>query len=325
MRVARLHAAEDLRLATEPDPEPADGEVLVRVRAVGLCGSDLHWWSEGAIGDAVLARPVVPGHEMAGELADGTLVAIDPAIPCGRCEQCLEGNGNLCPSVIFAGHGVRDGGLCELMTWPAGRVFSLPQGFSAADGAMLEPLGVALHAVDLAHPRPAWSVAVVGLGPIGLLLVQLARVFGAARVTGVDPLPHRRDAALRLGADVAVEPPSVPELDGDANVVFEAAGTDSAVALALELARPGARVVLAGIPDDDRTAFPAGLARRKGLTLVIVRRTKDTYPRAISLVAAGRVDVRSLVSSVHPLADSVAAFRAGAGRTGLKVVIDPSS
>ncbi|MEU4221734.1 alcohol dehydrogenase catalytic domain-containing protein [Actinoplanes sp. NPDC026623] len=322
MRVARLHGAGDVRLHTERRPEPAgDGDRLVEVTSVGLCGSDLHWFAEGGIGDAVLARPLVLGHEMAGVIRggpdDGVAVAIDPAVPCGACGSCRAGHGNLCPDVIFAGHGSRDGGLREFLTWPAGRLHRLPAGMSADDGALLEPLGVALHALDLAHLRMASTVAVVGCGPIGLLLIQLAFRHGATRVLAAEPLPHRMAAAARFGAEPAGE-------QGVADVVFEVSGSDAAVDAALRLARPGARVVLVGIPDGDRTSFSAGLARRKGLTLVLVRRMGEVYPRAIDLVARGLVELAPLVSDVFALSEVTAAMAAAAARTGLKVVVHPN-
>jgi L-iditol 2-dehydrogenase len=322
MRVARLHGAGDVRLHTEQRPEPAgDGDRLVEVTSVGLCGSDLHWFAEGGIGDAVLARPLVLGHEMAGVIRggpdDGVAVAIDPAVPCGACGSCRAGHGNLCPDVIFAGHGSRDGGLRQFLTWPADRLHPLPGGMSADDGALLEPLGVALHALDLAHLRMASTAAVVGCGPIGLLLIQLAYRHGATRVLAAEPLPHRLAAAAEFGAEPSGE-------QGVADVVFEVSGSDAAVDAALRLARPGARVVLVGIPDGDRTAFSAGLARRKGLTLVLVRRMGEVYPRAIDLVARGMVRLAPLVSDVFALSEVTAAMTAAAARTGLKVVVHPN-
>jgi len=320
MRVARLYGAGDLRVAQEPDPSavPA-GHSRVRVTAVGLCGSDLHWFAEGGIGDAVVERPLVLGHEFAGVLDDGTRVAVDPAIPCGVCESCLEGNPNLCPTVRFAGHSTQDGGLRELLVWPSHRLHALPDTISDAGGAVLEPLGVAIHAFDLGHVRIGSSVAVVGCGPIGLLVVQLARAAGATSVLAVEPLAHRRAAALAYGADVALEPGNAAGSVFD--VAFEVAGTDAAVDTAMQLVRPGARVVLAGIPDDDRTSFSAALARRKGLSLIMVRRMKDVYPRAIALVQRGLVDVESLVTARYPLEQADEAFAAAVKREGLKVVI----
>jgi len=323
MRVARLHGAGDVRLHTERRPAPSDaGDRLVEVTAVGVCGSDLHWFAEGGIGDAVLARPLVLGHEMAGVIRggpdDGVAVAIDPAIPCGACESCRAGHGNLCPDVVFAGHGSCDGGLRQFLTWPAGRLHPLPDALSDDDGALLEPLGVALHALDLAHLKMAATVAVVGCGPIGLLLVQLARRHGATRVLAAEPLPHRMAAAARFGAEPATGA-------AVADVVFEVSGSDAAVDTALRLARPGARVVLVGIPDGDRTTFSAALARRKGLTLVLARRMGEVYPRAIDLAARGLVDLAPLVSDVFPLSEVATAMRTAAARTGLKVVIHPTS
>ena len=331
MRVARLHGPGDLRVAEEPTPAPTEGSVLVRVTAVGICGSDLHWYAEGGIGDARLDRPLVPGHEMAGVIVDGPRggqrVAIDPALPCGECASCVGGNPNLCPGVAFAGHGIVDGGMREFMTWPEHALHPLPETLSDADGAMLEPLGVAVHAHDLSHMRIGSSVAVIGCGPIGLALIQLARVSGATFVVASDPLPHRREAALRAGADAVVgtlaeDGPAiagVPAVD----IAFDVSGTDEAVATALTVARPGARVVLVGIPDGDRTSFPAALARRKGLTLVMVRRMGDVYPRAITLVDRGLVDVASLVTSRFSLVEAPEAFREAAARTGLKVLVEP--
>src|SRR4051812_2916203 len=207
MRVARLYGAGDVRVGQEPDPSdvPA-GHRLVRVPAVGLCGSDLHWFAEGGIGDAVVGQPLVLGHEFAGVLDDGTRVAVDPAIPCGVCASCLEGNPNLCPTVRFAGHSTQDGGLRELVVWPEHRLHPLPDSISDAGGAALEPLGVAIHAFDLGHARIGSNIAVVGCGPIGLFIVQLARASGATSVLAVEPLAHRRRAALELGADVALTP-----------------------------------------------------------------------------------------------------------------------
>jgi L-iditol 2-dehydrogenase len=334
VKVARLHGAGDVRIHEEDRPAAAAGSSLVKVTAVGVCGSDLHWFTEGAIGDARLGgRPLVLGHEFAGVAASGPLdgrrVAVDPAIPDFACEQCLEGNHNLCLHMVFAGHGAQDGGLREYLAWPDRRLHPIPDAISDAGGAVLEPLGVALHAFDLGHVKAASSVAVVGCGPIGLLVVQVARASGARSVIAVDPLPHRRAAAAALGADAVLTPAEVTETAGagaaeEVEVAFEAAGTDDAVNIALRLARPGARVILAGIPDGDTTTFSASLARRKGLTLVMVRRMKEMYPRAISLAERGLVDLDAVVSASYPLAAAAEALTAAAARTGLKIMITPS-
>ena len=293
METLRLHAAGELRLHEEPDPVPRPGEVLVRVSGVGLCGSDRHWFLEGGIGDAVLSEPLVLGHEFAGVVASGPRrgepVVLDPAVPCGLCAVCLAGEGHLCAEQRFAGHGSTDGGLRTLVSWPEHLAYSLPDSISDEAAPLLEPLGVALHAVDLGGAGPETTAAVFGCGPIGLLLVQ---VLQAAGVT--------------------------------VDVAYEASGDDGALDDAIAAARPGGRVVLVGIPDGDRTTFHAAAARRKELTLVLCRRMRaDDLPRAIHEAASGRLELSSLVSARYPLREGAQAFRDLVDRCGLKVVIEP--
>jgi len=318
MKVIRLHASADLRLHTEPEPEPAPGEALVRVQAVGICGSDLHWFSGGGIGDARLEQPLVLGHEAAGVIVAGPRrgqrVALDPAIPCHKCEACLQGHPNLCEQIRFAGHGSEDGALREYIAWPEECLFTLPEALSQADGVILEPLGVAMHAVDLAHLRPGMTVGVFGCGPIGLLVIQMARLAGATRIFVTEPRLHRLEAARRLGAHEWTPGQTVDR-------AFEMAGDNAAVETAFTAVKAGGTVILAGIPDDDRTSFSASVARRKGLTIKMVRRMKFTYPRAIQLVEAGLVDVRSLVTHTFPLEQAQAAFTLAQQREGLKIII----
>jgi L-iditol 2-dehydrogenase len=330
MKALRLHASGDLHLQDEPMPLPGIGESLVRVNAVGICGSDLHWFSEGEIGDAKLERPLVLGHEFAGETEDGQRVAIDPAIPCGRCEFCQHGNPNLCSSLIFAGHGRHDGALREWMAWSKKSLFPIPDSLSFADAAMLEPLGVAIHTVDLGKLKAGMTVGVFGSGPIGLLIIQVARAMGATNILATDKLVHRVEAAKAFGASHAFLAGNGQELEQvraatnerGVDVAFEAAGTQDAVDAAFAAVVPGGKVVLAGIPDDDQTWFSASTARRKGLTIKLVRRMKHTYPRAIDLVSKGLVDVRSLVTHRFPLDQADEAFRVAERREGLKIVIE---
>jgi L-iditol 2-dehydrogenase len=278
-----------------------------------------------------LTRPLAPGHELAGTTEDGRRVAVDPAIPCEECPLCLEGHPNLCPTVRFAGYGEDDGALSEWMAWPERCVFPLPEGLSAIDGAMLEPLGVALHAVDLTHLQPGATVGVFGCGPIGLLAVQAARIAGAGRVLATDlpSRPHRLEAARALGAEALAadggEAEKILETTGGLGLdaAVEAAGENAAVDAAILAVRPGARVVIAGIPTEDRVSFLASPARRKGLSLILSRRMKHTYPRAIDLAATGQVQLRSLVTKRFPLEESGAAFASAATRDGLKVIVEP--
>ncbi len=336
MRAARLHAVGDLQVAEEPVPAAEPGTSLVRVTAVGICGSDLHWWSEAGIGDAKLDRPLVLGHEAAGVVENGPRrgerVAIDPAIPCETCSQCRAGHRNLCLRIRFAGHSDTDGGMQDFLSWPSGRLHPLPDALSDADGAVLEPLGVAIHALDLGHLRIGARAAVVGCGPIGLLLVQLLRVAGAGHIVALDPLPHRRKTAGQLGADVTIDPAATDGLAAlsdavgeGADTAFEFAGTDDAVELAIHAARAGGRVMLGGIPGGDWTRFPASVARRKGLTIAMVRRMNEVYPRAIDLVARGHVDAAAVVTDRYPLTRAADAFHVAARRGGLKVIVEPGA
>jgi L-iditol 2-dehydrogenase len=331
MRVARLHGREDLRLHDEDKPRPGPGEVLVRVRAVGVCGSDIHWFAEGGIGEAQVRRPFVLGHEFGGTTEDGRRVAVDPAIPCEVCPSCLAGHANLCPSVRFAGDGAYDGGLGEWIAWPERCLVPLPDPLTEADGAMLEPLGIAIHALDLAHLRLGARVGVFGCGPIGLLLVQLARLSGArVFASELARRPHRLEAARALGAEVFAaeegrEGARIREAAGSGglDVALETAGEQAAVDAAADAVRPGARIVLVGIPSEARTSFDASTARRKGLTFVLARRMGNVYARAVQLVASGSVDVRSLVTHRFPLAEIQAAFEAAKARIGHKVIVEP--
>jgi len=332
MKVLRLHASGDLRLHDEPLPVPAGGEALLRVKAVGICGSDLHWFRESGIGDARLVRPLVLGHEFTAlDEQTGRLAAVDPAIPCGQCEFCLEGNPNLCLAVRFAGHADVDGAMRQYLSWPERNLFPLPENLDAPAGVMLEPLGVALHAVDLAHLRPGMHIGVFGCGPIGLLVIQLARLAGATRIVATDRLLRRVEAARSLGAQTAVQVgddgclPDLPALVGlrGLDVVFEVAGENQAVECAMAAAKPGGVVIPIGIPSQDRTSFSASTARRKGLTIKLCRRMKKTYPRAIDLVAHGKVDVSSLVTHRFPLDQALEAFAVADRREGLKVIIEP--
>jgi L-iditol 2-dehydrogenase len=330
MKAARLYGPGQLRVQVEPKPTPAPGEVLVRVRAVGVCGSDLHWFSGGGIGDAQLTRPLVLGHECAGVTEGGVRVVVDPAIPCGHCEWCRKGHPNLCPDVRFAGHAPQDGTLREWIAWPEACLHPLPATISDAEGALLEPLGVALHAVDLAHLQVGMMVAVLGCGPIGLLIMQLARLSGASHIIATDLRAHRLEVARTFGAHQTVLASAGRELPQilsavagrGVDVAFEVAGEQPAVDVAIAAACPGGKVVLAGIPSDDCSSFTASTARRKGLTIKMVRRMRNTYPRAIELATAGQVQLAVLVTHRFPLEKVADAFVTAQRREGVKVIVE---
>lgn len=337
MKALRLHGIGDLRLHEEPVPVPGDGEVLLRVTAVGICGSDLHWFEEGNIGDAGLAHPLVLGHEFAAVIESGPRrgerVAVDPALPCGHCEFCETGYPNFCRATRFSGHGKDDGSLREFMAWPESALFTLPDTVSDVEGALLEPLGVALYALDLGQIRLGDTVGVFGCGPIGLMLIRLARLNGARQIVATDIRPHRLAVAEQMGADVTLLADAegnerAAVLDATSgrgiDVAFEIAGVNAAVEIAIETARPGARVVLVGIPSDDRTSFSASTARRKGLTIQLCRRMAHTYPRAIALAESGQIELAGLASHCFPLSEYQKAFASAAKREGLKVVVEPT-
>lgn len=326
MRASRLYGIGDIRVEDLPCPSPGPGEVLLKVAAVGTCGSDVHYYVEGAIGDQVVTEPIIMGHEFSAWVAElgegvtgleiGRLVAVEPAIHCGECECCQHGHPNLCPNVVFCGTPPVDGVFAEYTVKPAENCFPLPEGFTPADGAMLEPLGIAIHTVDLAHLRPGYTVAVLGAGPIGLLTAAVARAAGASEIYMTEPLSHRRGFALRYAADVVLDPGNtdvVAEImrltDGrGVDVAFEAAGAADTPDQAARITRPGGKVIVVGIPSDDTMTFTASVTRRKGLTIKLVRRMKHTYPRAIALVEKGLVDVRSLATHEFSLERIAEAF-----------------
>ena len=342
---ARLHARGDIRVSEERVAAADPGEVLIAVTSVGLCGSDLHWFQDGGIGDARLSRPLILGHEFAAVIADGPRagerVAVDPADPCGHCAACAAGRENLCLAMRFAGHGTTDGALRQVMPWPERLLHRLPDSLSDDEGALLEPLGVAIHAIDLGSIPVGGRVGVYGCGPIGLLLIQLALVAGASRVVATDVIGHRVATARSFGADLPFvvdeaeddDGPGDPAIsterraarDEPVDVAFEAAGSDAALADAVAAVRPGVRVVLVGIPGGDRTTFGAGLARRKELTFLLSRRMVSTdLDRAIGLAGSGRIRLAPLVTDRFPLARAGEAFAAAAARRGLKVIVSPS-
>jgi L-iditol 2-dehydrogenase len=335
MQAARVHGAGMLSLHDEPMPSPGPGEALVRVTAVGVCGSDIHWLREGGIGTDRIVQPLILGHECAGVIESGRRkeerVAIDPAIPCGLCEFCQEGNPNLCSALRFAGHAPYDGALRQYIAWPEQCLVPLPDSMSEIEGVMLEPLGVALYSVDRGNVKPGMSVAVFGCGTIGLSVIQVARVAGAANIfaSELPDVPHRIQAARTFGATAfeAVSGREVEEIlratgGRGVDVAFEAAGDPEAVEAAVAAVKPGGRVILIGIALEDRTAFTASTARRKDLTIKVIHRMKHTYPRAIRLVKNGQVDVRSLVTHRFPLAEVARAYASAEKREGIKIIVN---
>lgn len=309
MRAAVLYGAEDVRVEELPVSAVEEGQVRLRSRSVGICGSDLHHFREGSTGGEVNEDPFVLGHEISGEvtpesaqrlgLAPGTVVAIDPAHPCRACEWCERGHHNLCPNVRFKGVAEHPGGLAEYITVHPEQVIPVPDELSADDAALLEPLGVAIHAVDLADIQLMDTVAVLGAGPIGLLIAQVVQAAGARRCVVIDPLAYRGRLAERLGAErTATSHKMIAEwTDGrGADVVIEATNAPEGFDHAVESVRIGGTVVLVGIPEGNRYELTASTARRKGLTIKFCRRMGEVYARAIELVTTNRVELDPIVT-----------------------------
>jgi L-iditol 2-dehydrogenase len=333
MTAVRLHGPADLRVEqiSHPGP-PGPGEVLLRVTAVGICGSDLHSYKDARIGDVALQSPLILGHEFAGvveavgpgpdnldgnfhPLAPGLRVAVDPAQPCWHCEMCELGQPNLCLHLHFCGSYPDHGSLCQWLHMPTRSCFPISDSLDDASAAMLEPLGIAIHAIDLAKIRVADSVAILGAGSVGLFILQLARLSGAQPIFVSDKFPWRLEAAHHYGAI----PINCDETDPvkavlsathgrGVDIAIEAAWADHSVQQAAEMARLGGRMVIVGISENDRLELKHSTVRRKGLTIRLARRMKHTYPRAIRLARSGAVDLLSVVSHRFPLEKAPEAF-----------------
>ncbi|MBW3623056.1 MAG: alcohol dehydrogenase catalytic domain-containing protein [Armatimonadetes bacterium] len=324
-----------------PEPRPGPGEVLIEVEAVGVCASDLHYYLHGSIGGLTAADGLILGHEFAGRVVEigpdsisspaplpqeerggngvdhsppalkvGQRVAVEPVRPCNACRECGRGDYHLCRTLKFFGTPPTDGALCERVVCPAEWAFPLPDHLSPAEGAMMEPLAVGVYAAELADLRGGETAAVVGCGAIGLSTLQALRAAGASKAHGEDPIPERAELAVRLGG----EPDSCPPHSAD--VAAECAGTPEALVRALELVRPGGTVLVVGIPDEDTLAFPAALARRKGLTMKFVRRYRHSFPRAIRWTAEGKVSVAPFLTHRFPTEQTQAAFELAASQGG---------
>ena len=345
MKAACLHGIADMRIEqiAEAGP-PAAGEVVVKVASVGLCGSDLHHYEDGG----ALKEPIILGHEFSGTIAAvganardglgnpiavGQRVAVDPAIPCWYCDKCEEGNPNLCRNLVFMGLAPDHGALRESLTVPARICFPIPDSMSFELAALLEPLGIAIHSNDLAKIRVGESATVIGCGLIGLLIIQMARLSGANPIYAVDQHPWRLDAAKQCGADGVVnfkEQDPVTAIraltDGHGtDIVFEAAWARETIAQSAEIADLAGTVILVGIPTHNGdVVFNHASARRKGLTIKMVRRMKNTYPRAIKLAMSDRLQLESLISHHFSLDEVPDAFAMNSKYQDkvLKVVID---
>lgn len=328
MRAVRLQAVGRIETVEVPDPSPGPGEVLIRVRAAGICGTDRHLFK----GEFPCAPPVTLGHEFAGEviaagagvtLPLGHRVTCDPNIACGTCDQCLRGRVNLCARNIAIGiH--RDGGLADMAVIPAHRAIAVPD-LHPHHAAFAEPLACTLHGIDLGAPVLGERVIVLGGGVIGLLAVQLARNAGA-EVTLVTRHPAKRDLALAVGAThaAATEVEARALLPNGADLVLECAGVAETVEMAPRLTRSGGRVVILGVmPQGEQVRIePFDLLFRE-IQLLHSFINPFTQARAAAMLSAGQVDVAPLISRIIPLSEAPAAIANPAAPGEVKVLVVP--
>ena len=346
MRAAFLVAPGTFECRDSPFPVRREGEVLVRVLAAGVCGSDLHFYRTGRIGEVELTEPFVMGHECSGVVEDsgefgneparGARVAIEPSIVCGSCLLCRGGRPNLCLRLRFLGFPPLSGAYAEFLSLPRHNLYIIPDSVRDEEAPLIETLAVALHTVELAGNVSGRTVAVLGSGPIGLLTLWELRRHGARVAIVTEPAPSRREVAQSLGAEVVLDPGDSEgltkqrrALDGvGPELVIEAAGQPESFQQALEIVRPGGTVVYCGI-------YPLGCmpidftpARRKELKILFVRRSMPhNYSHAIHLITEGRIDLSQITVRTYELDRIDEAFRDAEERApGLvKAILLPSS
>ncbi|HUP05258.1 MAG TPA: alcohol dehydrogenase catalytic domain-containing protein [Bryobacteraceae bacterium] len=327
MLVAELIAPRQFQLVDRELGKLAAGEVRVHVGAVGICGSDLHSYGEGAIGDTDCIYPMVLGHEPAGTVAavgagvtgwaPGDRAALEPALYCYHCEYCLSGRHNICANVRFLSTPGHAGFFREFVDLPAHNLLAIPKEMSMPMATVIEPLAVALHSMLFASIRIGETVAVFGAGPIGLLTIACLRASGAGRIWVVEPVAHRREIALKMGAAVAIDP---NQTDSAREILRETAGRgvdcsidcaakDHTINWAIRAARNGGRVVLTGIHSQPLIPFEVSPMRRKELTIFNVRRSNHE-PEAARAFLVERPDwFAPLITHTRPLSDVAAAFQ----------------
>ena len=306
-RTAVLRQVGLIELADAQVPEPGPSEVLIEVTAVGICGSDVHYYEHGRIGQFVVREPLVLGHETAGRIVRvgsdvdgariGQRVALEPGVPCGDCPPCRKGRYNLCPDVLFHATPPVDGTLARYIALHAGFAHPIPDELSDEDGAMIEPLSVGVHACWKADVSVGSRVLVTGAGPVGLLAAQVALASGASEVVVTDVNEARLGLAQEFGAraiDVREQP--LAGLDLDADVHLECSGAPGALADGLRALQPAGICVAIGMHPDGDISLPVAAIQAKELRLTGTFRYANTYPAAIALAASGKVSLAPLVS-----------------------------
>jgi len=343
MKAVVLHKIGDLRLEEVPAPgAPGPDEVKVRVKNVGVCGSDVHYYKRGRIGDFVVEKPMILGHETGGEVVEvgsavkrlkvGDKVAMEPGIPCRKCEFCKTGKYNLCQTIFFWATPPDHGSLAEYVIHPADFCFKLPEGVSTAEGSMIEPLAVGVHACNLARVKGGSSAAVLGAGPIGLLAMQVALAYGAATAIATDVSPSRLALAQSLGAALTINPAKedvvkrvMEATDGKGvDLVLECSGAAQAITQAVDLVKPGGTIVWVGMTHPPEVPLNQVKLIVKEIRTQGVFRYANAYPTAVNLVAAGRIRLAPLITARFPFARAIEAIElcATGAAEQIKVMID---
>lgn len=346
MKAWVLHGEKDIRLEERPRPTPGPGEVLVGVRAAGICGSDLHYHAHGRCGNFIPTQPFILGHEFAGDIVAvgegvdaklvGTRVAVDPSRACGRCRLCRAGRYNLCPEMVYFGSASvvppSDGCFAEFVTAPARNAWQLPDGFDYSLGALLEPMSVAMHAVQRSGGVAGKTVLVTGGGTIGQMVLLCANACGASRVVVSDLRAFAREFAEKQGAAGSLDPTD-PTCAKNAKsfaadgfeVVFEATGVGAALTQGMQLSAKGATVVQVGTLSDG-TAIPANLFLTRELNYLASWRFANVFERVIDLIANGKIDPKPLITKVFPFDHLTQAIaEASGGGNVVKIQIENPS
>ncbi len=332
MKSVLLTGLRQMAIREVPDPgKPGPGDVLLRIHSVGICGSDVHYYETGRIGDQIVAYPYSVGHECAGEVVGigsgvtdfkpGDRVVIDPAMPCLECDQCKIGRENTCRKLRFLGcPGQSEGCLRELMIMPAHCCFKMPDSMTYAQGVLCEPLAIGLYAVQQARVNTGMDVAILGSGPIGLSCLVCAQTTGATGLYVTDKLDYRARMAQDHGAAWAGNPDRqdvVQDIQqrqpAGMDVVFECAGEQDAMNQAMELLKPGGTLMLIGIPRFDDASFPIHTMRRKEISIINVRRQNRCTQTTVDWVAGGKIKADFMVTHTFGLDDVQKGFDLVAG------------
>ncbi|XP_045215423.1 sorbitol dehydrogenase-like [Mercenaria mercenaria] len=337
---AILYQQGDIRLEDSDIPEPGMGQVQICVQHVGICGSDIRYWQEGAIGDNVLKMPCTLGHECSGivskvgrsvaSLKVGDRVAVEPIISCKLCKNCKSGRYNLCSEIKFSGFPPTHGSLARYIVHSAPSCYKLPDHVSTEEGALLEPLSVGVHACRRAGVKLGSKVLICGAGPLGLLTMLTAKACGAAKVCITDLDERRLNMAKQLGVDFALkvnykEPKEIAELVEQyfgerAEITIECSGAPSCARTAIYATRSGGCVALVGVGPSDIT-LPILDAAVREIDIRGVMGYANCYSTALEMVASGQVDVKPIITHIFGLEETMKAFRSAITGEGIKIII----